>query len=73
LVLFRSLLQSDVKVVAKEMCDRFDEHPAFHRQGEDWLATNPLPVSTEREVSTLSQGEPVYRALFIRQEAILLG
>jgi len=59
-------LQSDVKIVAQEMCDRFDEHPAFHRQGEDWLTTNPLPVSTEREVSTLSQGEPVYRALFLK-------
>ena len=58
-------LQSDVKVVAQEMCDRFDEHPAFYRQGEDWLGTNPLPVSTERETSTLSRGEPVYRALFL--------
>ncbi|NET58973.1 MAG: tRNA (guanosine(46)-N7)-methyltransferase TrmB [Symploca sp. SIO2E6] len=58
-------LQSDVKVVAQEMCDRFDEHPAFYRQGEDWLTTNPLPVSTEREISTISHGEPVYRAWFL--------
>ncbi|NEP56541.1 MAG: tRNA (guanosine(46)-N7)-methyltransferase TrmB [Symploca sp. SIO2G7] len=58
-------LQSDVKVVAQEMCDRFAEHPAFYRQGEHWLATNPLPVSTEREASTLSHGEPVYRTLFL--------
>ncbi len=62
-------LQSDVEEVAVEMRDRFEEHPAFHKQGTDtWLATNPLPVPTEREVSTLSRGEPVYRALFVRRE-----
>lgn len=58
-------LQSDVKVLAQEMCDRFDEHPAFYKQGQDWLAINPLPVSTERETSTLCDSEPVYRALFL--------
>lgn len=62
-------LQSDVEAVAAEMCDRFEAHPAFQKQGTDlWLATNPLPVPTEREVSTLSRGEPVYRALFVRRE-----
>lgn len=62
-------LQSDVEAVAVEMCDRFQVHPAFQKQGADlWLATNPLPVPTEREVSTLSRGEPVYRALFVRRE-----
>ncbi|NEP12389.1 MAG: tRNA (guanosine(46)-N7)-methyltransferase TrmB [Symploca sp. SIO2C1] len=58
-------LQSDVEIVAQEMCDRFDEHSAFYRQGRDWLTMNPLPVSTEREISTISRGEPVYRALFV--------
>ncbi len=62
-------LQSDVEAVAIQMCDRFEAHPAFHKQGTDtWLASNPLPVPTEREVSTLSRGEPVYRALFMRRE-----
>ncbi len=62
-------LQSDVEVVAVEMRDRFEIHPAFHRQDADtWLATNPLPVPTEREISTLSRGEPVYRALFVRRD-----
>ncbi len=61
-------LQSDVEAVAVEMCDRFHSHPAFQRQGTDtWLATNPLPVPTERELYTLSRGEPVYRALFLRR------
>ncbi len=64
-------LQSDIEAVAVEMRDRFDAHPAFYRQGTDtWLATNPLPVPTEREISTLSRGEPVYRALFLRREKI---
>ena len=60
-------LQSDVEEVAQEMCDRFSTHPAFQHQGDHtWLATNPLPISTERELFTLSNGEPVYRALFVR-------
>lgn len=59
-------LQSDVEVVAKEMCDRFASHPAFQRQGDRWLTENPLPVATEREKTTLSRLEPVYRALFVK-------
>jgi len=59
-------LQSDVKGVAEEMCDRFEAHPSFQSQGKEWLAENPLPVPTEREKSTLSRGEPVYRAVFVR-------
>lgn len=70
-------LQSDVKGVAVEMCDRFAEHPAFIRQGqtqnqiqppmENWLSENPLGVSTEREEMTLSKSEPVYRAVFLKR------
>jgi len=60
-------LQSDIEFVALEMRDRFALHPAFHRVGAgEWLAENPLPVSTEREMFTLSKGEPVYRAVFER-------
>ncbi|MBF1999688.1 MAG: tRNA (guanosine(46)-N7)-methyltransferase TrmB [Synechococcales cyanobacterium M58_A2018_015] len=62
------LLQSDVEAVAAEMCARFSEHPDFVRQGPgSWLATNPLPVPTEREQSTLARGEPVYRALYVKR------
>lgn len=60
-------LQSDIEAVAREMCDRFDQHPAFQRQHEGWLLENPLPVPTEREKSTRSRGEPVYRALFVHR------
>ena len=60
-------LQSDVEEVAREMCDRLSEHPAFTATTEDWLPENPLPVPTEREIATHNKGEPVYRRLFRRQ------
>lgn len=60
-------LQSDVLEVEEEMCDRFSENPNFQRQAQDWLAENPLPVPTEREIATQNKGEPVYRAIYHRQ------
>lgn len=61
----RVFLQSDVKMVAEEMRDRFQEHSAFHLlHDEEWLSFNPLPVGTNREEMTLSQNQPVYRALY---------
>ncbi|NEO31564.1 MAG: tRNA (guanosine(46)-N7)-methyltransferase TrmB [Symploca sp. SIO3C6] len=62
------LLQSDLETVAQEMCTRFEANPAFQRKGKDWLAKNPMPVPTQREILTLSRGEPVYRALFVRSQ-----
>jgi tRNA (guanine-N7-)-methyltransferase len=59
-------LQSDIEYVAKEMCDRFSENPAFQKQGEHWLTENPLPIPTEREIATQNKGEPVYRAIFMK-------
>jgi len=59
-------LQSDVKFVAEEMCERFEENSNFKRQNKEWLADNPLPVATERELFTLENNEPVYRAVFER-------
>lgn len=59
-------LQSDIQEVAVEMVDRFSENPAFHRPHESWLPSNPLPIPTERELSTLNREEPVYRALLVR-------
>jgi tRNA (guanine-N7-)-methyltransferase len=62
-------LQSDMEFVAVEMRDRFAVHPAYQQVGtEEWLAANPLPVATEREIYTQNKGEPVYRALFIRRD-----
>ncbi len=59
-------LQSDVEGVAREMRDRFAEHPHFQSQSPTWLAESPLPVPTEREIATQNRGEPVYRILFTR-------
>jgi len=57
-------LQSDIKEVAEEMCDRFLAHPCFQPQHlKIWLEENPLGVMTEREVATLNKGEPVYRTM----------
>lgn len=62
------LLQSDIEFVAQEMCDRFQENPAFHREGNgEWLTENPLPIKTEREIYTLQKGDPVYRAVFKKE------
>ncbi|MEH1836605.1 MAG: tRNA (guanosine(46)-N7)-methyltransferase TrmB [Nostoc sp.] len=67
-------LQSDMEFVAVEMRDRFAAHPAYQKVGtEEWLAENPLPVPTEREIGTQKKGEPVYRALFVKQEAVNKG
>ena len=59
-------LQSDIEEVAAEMRDRFQENPNFVCLAPEWLPENPLGVPTERELSTLSRGEPVYRTLFQR-------
>ncbi|MEA5603406.1 tRNA (guanosine(46)-N7)-methyltransferase TrmB [Nostoc sp. UHCC 0252] len=62
-------VQSDMEFIAVEMRDRFAAHPAYQKVGtEEWLAENPLPVPTEREIGTQKKGEPVYRALFERVE-----
>lgn len=61
------LLQSDVEEVAQQMCDRFAESPQFDRPNPNWLPENPFPMPTEREMMTLDKGEPVYRAVFVRQ------
>jgi len=61
-------LQSDIKEVAEEMCDRFLAHPSFNPlQPEIWLSENPIGVMTEREIATLHKGEPVYRTMLVRK------
>lgn len=61
-------LQSDIEAVCQEMCDRFDEHSAFMREGDRWLAKSPFPAMTDRErVTAIEKGLPVYRAKYIRR------
>jgi tRNA (guanine-N7-)-methyltransferase len=59
-------LQSDVLEIETEMCSHFAAHPGFARQHDHWLPENPLPVQTEREISCLRRGLPIYRAVFDR-------
>ncbi|WP_036480442.1 tRNA (guanosine(46)-N7)-methyltransferase TrmB [Myxosarcina sp. GI1] len=59
-------LQSDIKEVAQEMCDRFAANSLLVRQHQGWLETNPLEVPTERELFVLAQNKPVYRTLFAK-------
>ncbi len=63
-------VQSDIEEVAREMHDRIAAHPAFQRQHpQTWLAENPMPLATERESITLTQGLSVYRSLFAKSVA----
>ena len=59
-------LQSDIKEVCVEMCDRFDENAAFARTGTGWLKESPFPAKTDREAVTEEKGLPVYRAKYVR-------
>ncbi|RMF23702.1 MAG: tRNA (guanosine(46)-N7)-methyltransferase TrmB, partial [Cyanobacteria bacterium J083] len=57
-------LQSDIEEVAIEMRNRFTANSSLLPQhSTTWLATNPLPIQTERELYVLSQQQPVYRVL----------
>jgi tRNA (guanine-N7-)-methyltransferase len=61
-------IQSDIKEVAQEIYNRFEENPAFQRVQTEhqWMPENPLPIATERELHVLNQQLPVYRTLFVR-------
>ncbi len=57
-------LQSDVAEIAQEMRNHFLANSCFQQVHETtWLAENPFPVATEREIATQSRQEPVYRVL----------
>lgn len=61
-------LQSDIQTVLDDMRSRFEDCPEYFedcRAGE-YIQENPLGVPTEREVSVLEKGLPVYRSLFRR-------
>lgn len=60
-------IQSDVEEVAVEMRDRLAAHSAFTCQHDGWLSTNPLPIPTERETSTMERGEAVFRSVFVKE------
>jgi len=47
------------------MVQILDASSAFSSWDGKW-AENPLPLGTEREISCMSRGEPIYRAIFTR-------
>lgn len=62
-------LQSDIQSVLDDMRLRFRENDQFVdtlADMTDYYPKNIFPISTEREVSVLERGLPVYRALFHR-------
>jgi len=65
-------LQSDVLAVIKPMVAVVETSGCFARPAADarpWRQTNPLPVATERERLVMGKGLPVYRVLYLRNEA----
>ena len=54
----------------REASGGFDRPAA---DGRPWRAGNPLAVPTERETYVLSQGLPVYRVLYQRNDRNLEG
>lgn len=59
-------IQSDVEEVAADICEKFEQNENFRRT-QMWLAENPFPVKTEREMVVEAQGLPVFRAMFERK------
>ena len=65
-------LQSDVLAVIEPMVAVVEASGCFARPKADarpWRQDNPLPVATERESLVLRQGLPIYRVLYLRNEA----
>lgn len=70
-------LQSDVKDVLDDMRERFRVFGADYfcdaLGGDDeYISENTMGIPTEREISVLKQGLPVYRALFTRNDRTFL-
>ena len=65
-------LQSDVTAVIEPMVELVEASGCFQRPAGDprpWRTDNPLAVATEREQLVLDQGSPVFRVLFVRNQA----
>ncbi|MDV3002024.1 MAG: tRNA (guanine-N(7)-)-methyltransferase [Chroococcopsis gigantea SAG 12.99] len=56
-------LQSDVEDIALEMTQKFQENSGFKKETGS-LEESIFPVATERESSTISKDQPVYRSVF---------
>ena len=72
-------LQSDIKEALEAMRDRFVEDDGAHFFREqlvlnneveehEYAMINPLGIPTERELSVINKGLPIYRTLFLRND-----
>lgn len=72
-------LQSDIKEALEAMRDRFVEDDGAHffreklvlnndAEDHEYAMINPLGIPTERELSVINKGLPVYRTLFLRND-----
>jgi tRNA (guanine-N7-)-methyltransferase len=60
-------IQSDVLEVAIEMKHHLQENPHLRLLNQDWSASSPFAIATEREIGVLNKGELIYRATFQKQ------
>ncbi|MDJ0726829.1 MAG: tRNA (guanosine(46)-N7)-methyltransferase TrmB [Prochloraceae cyanobacterium] len=61
-------IQSDVEFLATQIHHCFSSHPSFQLTHKNtWLGTNPLPVSTEREIYSMVRNKTIYRAVFAKK------
>ena len=59
-------LQSDVKFVEIEMCDRFEENSCFSKTKQRMVSRKSLTSCNRTRIIYIKKSEPVYRAVFER-------
>ena len=69
-------IQSDIFKLIQYMSNVIDDSIYFDRKvvrGFKWLENNPYKVSTERELVVLKKNLPIYRAMYIRNNALFIS
>ena len=69
-------IQSDIFKLIEYMSKAIDDSIYFDRKfvkGLKWLEKNPYEVSTDRESFVLNKNLPIYRAIYIRNNAIYIN
>ena len=69
-------IQSDIFKLIQYMSNVIDDSIYFDRKvvrGFKWLENNPYKVSTERELFVLKKNLPIYRAMYIRNNALFIS
>ena len=69
-------IQSDILKLIEYMSNVIDDSIYFDRKvvkGEKWLKKNPYEVLTDRESFVLKHNLPIYRAMYIRNNALFIN